>query len=188
MGLEKGLAKNLLNRRGRTMFAISDRPPCTDFSRFFRICLVLFLLGTLTTPALSFAESPVLPEISGWENGELMTTALETVSGTQGLWQERTYRTPDGCSARAILMAGKGTAFIYPPQEGVASNDGPLGSGATYETTKINGCLAILENHPLLGITLTVNTPQGVLTLESMTYGMKKEDILEIADRVLLSM
>lgn len=155
------------------------------FSEKLCLCCLMAIFLSVTPPAL--ADSFMLPEIPGWDNGELKIIKLDTVSGNQGLWQERTYKLPNGDSARAIFMAGKGPGFINPPPVGITSNDGLLGAGATYETTLLFGHLTIVESHPVLGVTVSIDTPQGTITLESMTFGMHKKELVEIAEKILMS-
>jgi hypothetical protein len=142
-------------------------------------CLCCFLL---TGALAAFAESPALPEIPGWQNGECRVTGLETVSGVHGFWAERSYRAPNGGAFKATLMTGKGPAFLYPPASGLSDGDGLLGEGATYETFQIGGNEAILESHPVLGLSLSLRLQNGVLTLESGAYGMEKKQIVDAAE------
>jgi hypothetical protein len=145
-------------------------------------CLCCFLLTSALT---AFAESPSqpgLPEIPGWQNGECRVTGLETVSGGHGFWAERSYRVPNGGAFKATLMTGKGPAFLYPPASGVSDGDGPLGEGAAYETFRIGDNEAILESHPILGISLSLCLPNGVLTLESGAYSMERKHIVDAAE------
>ena len=143
----------------------------------------VYLLSFFSVAA--FAESltdPILPEIPGWQNGVCKVAALDTVSGNHGLWAERSYRTDDGGAFKAIWMGGKGPALLYPPASGLRQDDGPIGAGATYETLRVGENLAILESHPVLGCSLALSMPDGMLTLESGAYGMGKEQILEAAE------
>lgn len=144
------------------------------------VCTCLLL--SLTALSSLFAEPPVLPEISGWQNGESKAVGLDTVSGNHGFWVERVYRTAEGGAFKATRMGGKGPAFLYPPASGLSRDDGPVGAGATYETFEVSGYPAILESHPTLGLSLTLRMPDGVLTLESDAYGMGKKEMQEAAE------
>ncbi|MDR3331825.1 MAG: hypothetical protein LBT08_04285 [Synergistaceae bacterium] len=132
-----------------------------------------------------------LPEIKGWTSGELRETTLDTVSGNQGCWQERNYRTESGVNVRAILTSGAGPRFHGNISQSVDSSDGPFGSGSRYRTLSIEvgdglPLLAALETHPLLGRSIAIKTPLGTLTMESDSFSADDEDFVSIATRLAL--
>lgn len=136
-----------------------------------------------------FAQDvPSLPDVPGWICGEQRTTNLDTVSGNQGAWLQRDYRAASGVPIRATLMTGKGPKMLRFPPEGIDANDGPLGSGCTYRTIEIDGRPAVVETHPVLGVSLLVNLGSGYLTLESGDYGLSAEDVVTAASALLAVM
>lgn len=147
----------------------------------------IFTLFFFTVLSLTFCYffSPVfaqdarsLPEVPNWVCGELRETNLETVSGNQGIWLQRDYRSDEGATIRATLMAGKGPRMLRFPPENLDVNDGPLGSGCTYRTLEIRGRKAVVETHPLLGVSVFVNLGDGYLTLERSGYGLSESDVI----------
>lgn len=141
------------------------------YSRGFCSMLILslvFAFAAYPPPGGAAEEAPSLGTVPGWECGELRAVQFDSVSGNQGFWQERDYRTPKGASFKATLMSGKGPKYYNQPPGGIKSNDGPYGSGSTYETVTVGGYRAVLETHPILGVSLAVNAFAAgyVLTLE----------------------
>jgi hypothetical protein len=130
--------------------------------------LILFFVFAAYLPPGAAAAGPSLGAVPGWECGELRIVQFDSVSGNQGFWQERGYRTPKGTSFKATLMGGKGPKYYNQPADGIKSNDGPYGAGSTYETVTVGGYRAVLETHPILGVSLAVNAFAAgyVLTLE----------------------
>ncbi|MDR1943771.1 MAG: hypothetical protein LBQ19_03020, partial [Synergistaceae bacterium] len=95
----------------------------------------LLLLLSIIAPA--YAESQArLGSPDGWRSGELRSVTLDTVSGNQGYWLERDYRTATGVSFKATLIGGKGVAARFTTRQG-GSSDGVLGSGGVYKTFMI---------------------------------------------------
>ena len=139
------------------------------FLGFLRALCALFFVFVLSACA---SAQPTLPDVGGWMCGELRTVKLDTVSGSQGLWLERSYRTESGYPLKAILMSGKGLSVRSLPQEGRESGDGLMGSGCTYRTLSIGGRTAALERHPALGISLALFMDGAVLTIESGPWGL----------------
>lgn len=151
--------------------------------------LPLSLLLCLILSSCVFAQgAPNLPDVPGWICGELRTTNLDTVSGNQGVWSQRDYRAASGLPIRATLMTGKGPKMLRFPPMKVDANDGPLGSGCTYRTLEIGGHAAIVETHPVLGVSVVVSLDGGYLTLESGDYGVTAEDATAAASSLLAAM
>jgi hypothetical protein len=121
------------------------------------IYLILISVFTILTSVCSADESPSLPEIEGWKCGELRTTQLDSVSGDQGYWQERDYRTGKGTPIKATLLYGAGPKFFNQPPKGVSSGEGPDGLGASYEIISIAGFKSSMEKDPALGYSVAVN-------------------------------
>ena len=123
----------------------------------------------LTVLALAFAL-PVfaaggLPEIGGWQCGELRVTKLDTVSGNKGQWLERDYRTAAGTPFHAVWIDGAGEKNWNVQTNAATNSDG---AGASYTLTDVSGNKAVLERQPVTGISLTVKIDKlGTLTLES---------------------
>ncbi len=92
----------------------------------------------------SRAAESTLPTVEGWICGDTKVVKLDTVSGNQGLWQERTYRNESGTPFKAVLMFGKGLKAHSLPSvtDGKTLSDGLMGSGCTYRTLTINGRVA----------------------------------------------
>ncbi|MDR0616080.1 MAG: hypothetical protein LBG29_04665 [Synergistaceae bacterium] len=116
----------------------------------------------------------------GWTCGELKITQLDAVSGKQGFWSEREYRTGNGVSLKAALIGGKGPAWLNVPAPGLESGDGFLGAGKTYETLFAGDYPAILELDRLLGTSLSVIIPGATLTIET-PESLSGDDIVELA-------
>ncbi|MDR1915356.1 MAG: hypothetical protein LBQ58_02130 [Synergistaceae bacterium] len=151
--------------------------------RFYAITLCLLLvLGGVG----SASQEHTLPAVPGWQCGELKEVEFDAVSGNQGFWQERDYRTPGGVSFKAVIMGGKGPKYYNQPPDGVISDDGPLGSGGTYRTVTVGGYRAVLETHPLLGISLAVNAFKSgyVLTIEGSAW-LSESDLIDAAQTLI---
>lgn len=158
---------------------------------FFRPLLLpaLYLLLSLIAPSLVSAQgTPSLPEIPGWDCGTLRTTNFDTVSGNQGTWLQRDYRSASGASFRATLMTGKGPSMPGFPPDGIDTNDGFIGVGSSYRTLEICGYRATAEIHPVLGASVAVKLADGYLTLESGPYGMSAEELIDVSSQLVSSM
>ena len=123
-----------------------------------RVCsftlMFLIFFAIFAGSALAEAESvPGLPEIEGWQCGELRTAQLEAVSGNQGYWQERDYRTNSGVPLKATLLCGAGPRFYNQPPSGTSASAGQ----ATYEITQVGGFKSTIERDPVLGYSVAVN-------------------------------
>jgi hypothetical protein len=116
----------------------------------------------------------------GWTCGELKITQLDAVSGNQGFWSEREYRTGNGVSLKAALMGGKGPAMLNVPAPGLESGDGLLGAGRAYKTLFAGDYPAILELDRFLGTSLTVVIPGATLTVET-PESLSDDDAIELA-------
>jgi hypothetical protein len=147
--------------------------------------IVISALLALFQPGAAGAAELGCPD--GWACGELKTTRLDAVSGNQGFWSEREYRTGSGVSLRAILMGGKGSAMLNIPAPGLESADGLLGAGRTYKTLLAGGYPAVLERDQFLGLSLAVRTPGGTLTIETPS-NLSDDEIIELALALLSSM
>lgn len=134
----------------------------------------------------SAEETPALPDIPGWVCGELKVARFDAVSGNYGYWQERDYRTPGGIGLKAVLMYGNGPKFYNLPPNGVASNDLPVGSGATYEIILLKGYRSLIEYHPTLGYSVAVNAfeKKYTLTVECGPFE-KRGDVLRTVEEIL---
>ena len=112
---------------------------------------------------------------------------LDTVSGNQGLWLERSCRTESGTPFKAILMTGRGAAAHAIPSvgEGSIQSDGLMGTGSTYRTLSIDGRAAVLEMHPTLGISLAVFMEGAVLTIESPAWALSDDEAISAAARLI---
>lgn len=64
-------------------------------------CIIMVLVFCSTVLAAT------LPDVPGWQNGEMRTTELKTVSGNRGIWIERDYRTAEGTFFHAVWMEGR---------------------------------------------------------------------------------
>lgn len=149
------------------------------------ILFVIVLLFTLSAAAALAAEATKLPEIAGWENGQLRTTELDALSGYKGTWLERTYRTSGGTPFRAIWVEGAG-AKGWEANE-MSSDDGEIWGGETSEKVTVAGHNAMLEYRPVVGYSLIVKIGKdGVLTLESQVA--TKDALTEAAGTLIKNM
>ena len=115
---------------------------------------VLMCLIFIMAAASAGAENvPALPDINGWQCGEIRNTELEAVSGNQGYWQERDYRTDGGVPFKATLLWGSGPKFYNQPSAGTIAGAGQ----ATYEIVQIGGFKSTIERDPVLGYSVAVN-------------------------------
>jgi hypothetical protein len=140
--------------------------------------LLLYALTALTCRAEAFASLGI-PE--GWQCGEPRSAEFSAVSGSQGFWIERDYRTSDGFAIKATLMTGKGPGTLYVPPLGTDSAEGPLGSGGEYKTLTVGECRALFERLPFRGVVLAISTDLGVLTLESPSEDLDCERFVSAA-------
>ncbi len=128
---------------------------------------LLSVISILLSSCVSAAPCITLPEVKGWYNGKMRVTELKTVSGNKGTWLERTYRTEKGVSIRAIWIDGSGDRG-WAPESVTYADDGKWGTGAHYKTLQVAGNIALLDEHPVTGLSLAVKIKsKGTLTLES---------------------
>lgn len=121
----------------------------------------------------STAECASLPDVAGWSSGELRETKLEAISGSKGMWHERTYRTNDGTKIKAVLMEGSGAKLWK--QNLKIEDKGEISGGESAAKLKIADCDAIIEYRPVLGRSLIVKiSNDAVLTLESESAGERE--------------
>ena len=151
---------------------------------FFAAAVILVLIGC----SVAAADDALLPEIEGWACGEVQVIHLDTVSGNQGFWVRRNYISAQNVPMAANLMGGKGPGPLCLPAGSVDAIDGPIGSGAKYETVSIAGHRGILERDPTIGFALSVQLDKGVLTLESRAFDLERGRFLEEAGRFLAAM
>jgi hypothetical protein len=129
-----------------------------------------------------------LPEIDGWKCGEIRSADFDAVSGNQGYWRERGYTTPSGVPVNAILMGGKGPGDLRMPPPGTNSATGVYGDGGTFRALRAGGFPAILENRPLLGLSLSVNLGGATVTFESGAFAPAEDEFIEAASVIIRSM
>lgn len=137
---------------------------------------IAMLLGALSL-AITLATSPgsaektpyPLPDITGWNLGDRVSMELETPSEELGCRVEGIYkRRTDNHSVFVVLVKGPGTLWQGLPEGEINTDDGPIGSGATFSTLKIGGRKAVIECHPLTGRVLVVEvSPDFTLTFET---------------------
>lgn len=145
--------------------------------------LTYLLLAFFLSISPNSSEAAGLPEISGWQCGELTTTVFDTVSGNRGKWQERNYRTGDNARVHTVWIEGAGEKGWTPPAADISADDGLMGRGATYKTLTIAGEKALLEHHPITGYSLAVKIDKkGTLTLESLNASEK--EIIDAAAKI----
>jgi hypothetical protein len=131
-----------------------------------RMCraVSVFLILIFNGAAMA-SDTPALPEVPGWQCGELKSVQFDAVSGNHGYWQERNYRTPDGVSMTSVLTFGTGPKFYNQPPAGVIFDGEFPGSGASYEIISLAGCRALVEEDPLTGCSVAVNAFERKFTL-----------------------
>jgi hypothetical protein len=144
-----------------------------------RVIILLSILAAFASPGELYAE-PALGSPAGWTCGELKIVRFDAVSGSQGFWRERDYRTGDGTSLKAVLIGGKGPGILNVPAPVFESADGLLGAGRTYKTFFVGDYPALLERDRFLGISLAIKTPDASLTIETPP-GPEDEDVIELA-------
>jgi hypothetical protein len=149
------------------------------------LTLAIIVISALSALFLPDAARAELGCPDGWACGELKITRLDAVSGNQGFWFERDYRTGSGVSLKAAVMEGKGPAMLINiPAPGFESADGLLGAGRTYKTLLAGGYPAILERDRFLGLSLAVCAPGVTLTIETPA-DISDDDIVELASALL---
>lgn len=150
-----------------------------------RCVLFLITAAFLIFACAAFAaDSLKLPEIQGWENGQLRTTELGAISGNKGSWEERTYRTKGGSPFRAIWVDGA-AAKGWMPNE-MTSQGGEIWGGETTKQLTIGDYKATLEYRPVVGYSLVIPMQDGVLTLESQV-AMEKY-LVDAAETIVQNM
>ncbi|MDR3353529.1 MAG: hypothetical protein LBO21_00665 [Synergistaceae bacterium] len=154
--------------------------------KIFRLSLVMALV--VLAAGVCWAASFSLPEIDGWKCGEIMSADFDAVSGNQGYWLQRDYTTPSGTPIEAILMGGKGPGNLRMPPPGTDSATGVYGDGGTFRTLRAGGFPAILENRPLLGLSLSVNLGGATVTFESARFALSEDEFIEAASVIIRSM
>ena len=149
--------------------------------------ILIYLAIPILALFVSLSPAPAkeaLPEISGWINGELRMTEFDTVSGKRGLWLERSYRNSSGVPFHAVWIEGSGEKGWSPSDKAESEDDGPLGSGASYRTISIDQQGALIEYHPVTGLSLSVKAgTKGTLTLESNVAN--EEEIISAAQTLI---
>lgn len=129
------------------------------------------LAAAIAALAASQAFAAALPEVEGWACGPLRETQLDAVSGHQGQWLEREYRTANGVKFLAVWMEGAGPKLWKPVTE--VGEGGETSGGESAEKISVAGRGAMLESRPVLGLSLVVKLGKdGVLTLESQSADM----------------
>ena len=147
---------------------------------FILLCLILVLFSQTSASAWS------LPDVEGFEAGELKATPLEAPAGNYGQWLARVYRDARGRTVKATLMEGPGAGGLRTPPEGSMSDDRPLGFGSSYEGLSVGGRPALLEGIPSLGLALAVAlTEDGTLTLESAS--LTRKELVAFAEDLMRS-
>ncbi|HOG13564.1 MAG TPA: hypothetical protein PLY39_00220 [Synergistales bacterium] len=138
-----------------------------------RVATVLMTLSlafsTAASPGVAAKNAGPLPDILGWDPGDLAEVEYKTPTEQLGCRMERLYkRQTDNHSILVILVRGPGTLWQGFPEGKINADDGPIGSGATYNTLDIDGHRAVLECHPLTGKALSVAiAPDFTLTFET---------------------
>jgi hypothetical protein len=123
----------------------------------------LFILFFSCTAA--FAS---LPELPNYENGALRVTKLDALSGNQGTWEERDYKTASGEKIHAVWIEGTPEKSWTPVKANNTKSALRLESESSYKNAEILGYAAVLEDQPFVGKSLAVKvTRYGTLTLES---------------------
>lgn len=135
--------------------------------KFIAVISLILAAAFLSTASIA-ADIPTLPKIKGWKCGELKQTKFNTVSGYRGQWLEREYRTNEGVPIHAIWIDGAGPKGWEVPDENSNTHKGYMPPQATYKTLKVAGHRAAFEQDQMMGISLAIRLPNGVLTLESL--------------------
>ena len=121
------------------------------------ICLIIFA-GVVRAGA---EDTPSLPEMEGWQCGEMRSAQLDAVSGNQGYWQERDYKTDGGIPLKATLMWGPGPKFYNQPPSGTSA----VAGRSAYEIIQVGGFKTTMERDPILGYSVAVNAFDRKFTL-----------------------
>ena len=142
------------------------------------MCLIVFA-GTVCVGAESV---PALPEMEGWQCGEMRNVQLDAASGNQGYWQERDYRTDGGISLKATLLWGSGPKFYNQPPAGTSASAGRV----TYEIIQVGGNKTTIERDPVLGYSVAVNAfdKKFSLTVECGPH-IDRSELLQCVEALL---
>ena len=144
-------------------------------------CIIMVLVFCST------ALAATLPDVPGWQNGEMRTTELKTVSGNRGIWLERDYRTAEGTFFHAVWMEGAGEKGWSISKKAASSEDTVQLDEISAKVFEISGSQALLEKHPIIGLSLAVKiTKKGTLTLESTTA--TEDEIVKAAEAIIKSL
>ena len=150
-----------------------------------KISVLCFCMATILI--FCSCASASLPDISGWNNGEVRKTELKTVSGNRGIWLERDYRTAEGTFFHAVWMEGSGEKGWDISKKTASSDDSVRLNEISSKIFEISGNSALLEKHPITGLSLTVKiTKKGTLTLESTTA--TDDEIAKAAEAIIKSL
>lgn len=155
---------------------------------------MLFIVSTLFVipchaavklPAdITYGNTERPPEISEWVNSAARVTQLDTVSGYKGSWTERTYRTPHGTLFYVTWMEGKGTdGWAAKEVTQTSDDDGQTSEVSIFKTIYICGFAAEYELRPMLGSSIVVKLPEGVLTVEAKRT--EEPEIKAVTERLI---
>ena len=145
----------------------------------------ILLAAAIAAIVASQAFAATLPEVEGWTCGPLRETQLDAVSGHQGQWLKREYRTANGAKFLAVWMEGAGPKLWKPVTE--VGEGGETSGGESAEKISVAGRDAMLESRPVLGLSLVVKLGKdGVLTLESQSAG--KDELTRAAETLIEQM
>jgi hypothetical protein len=148
---------------------------------YYRLfCLTAFFFAVSSGVAACADLS--LPEIEGWQSGEIVSARLDAFEKDYGYFERRAYRTSEGMSLEAVLTYGSGPKFFNQPPAGVSGGDGKT----SYEIISVNGYKTSLEYDPLLGLAMSVNAfdKKYTLTLECGPYETSG-DLIECAKTLI---
>ncbi|MDR3255846.1 MAG: hypothetical protein LBT31_09810 [Synergistaceae bacterium] len=147
------------------------------------LTVTIILAALLISRGFALAASLGTPE--GWESGELKTVQLEAVSGNQGTWFERTYKTATGASITATLMEGKGASWHNVPLAPPPRDQGGLFGGEIYRKFTTYGREAVIERRPFMGTVLAMKADGATLTLECRDSAILDDELVRYADELL---
>lgn len=147
-------------------------------SPFFINCLAFaFVICLLFLPKTAFSQpaaTTCLPDLAllpaGWTETGHAVKAIGPKGTPQAFWKSFEIRSPEGESVLVQVLSEPAAGPLYIPGANGTQSDGPLGMGAEYAVSEVNGFRFICETHPYLGSAVTTRLESGATLLaESKT-------------------
>ena len=173
---------------GYMLFSSSARIACRGCRRrIMRKAVKAWLCLAVILWAAGYAFSFELPDSVGeWQSVNEHVTPLVPAATSADLgrvvYRDYVRETPRGL-VQVILTEGTGTGSLYVPEKLNASK-GVLPTNSGYKLLNVNGHKAILEQYPLMPLSLAINAGKDtVITIESSA--LNEEGLIEFAAELL---